>query len=564
MLQRKGSMKTAMSAGRQRMVVLYLAVAIGTAVGALTGYVSGRVVTLKQSQTRLDASAQRLIEDAAASIRESRGALAQMNASQLPFCSEAQIREFRRLIFYSYGLKDAGRIVDGKIVCSTTLGATPASQATLRPDFMQHDGALIYRNPPMFPVDGHTVIVVQMGSSYVVYSPYRDSPILGPRMHFAATDIDHATHTPGRLYGEQPPIDGTLLVRNGFGVAEGTLFATRCPAVGSLCTTTFTSISEALGGNRPGLLLFTLLGALAGGLLGVVSCLVYCRRISMEQRLQRAIRANRLRVEYQPIVDLGSGAIVEAEALVRWTDDDGRAIGPDVFVEIAEDRGFVGEITRLVVHRALKDFAETLRARPNFRVNVNIAAHDLADPGFLPMLDQALREAGVRPENLCVEITESFTARQQAAMETIQRLRERGHSVYIDDFGTGYSSLSYLHDLSVDAIKIDKAFTRAIGTDAVTVSILPQILAMARQLGLRVIVEGIETPEQAGYFAGAGHSILAQGWLFGRPTPPEAFLQLLNRTEPTAESEVPVPRKAPQSVHVPAGQMLRAAALRSR
>jgi sensor c-di-GMP phosphodiesterase-like protein len=105
-----------------------------------------------------------------------------------------------------------------------------------------------------------------------------------------------------------------------------------------------------------------------------------------------------------------------------------------------------------------------------------------------------------------------------------------GHSVYIDDFGTGYSSLAYLHDLSVDGIKIDRAFTKAIGTEAVTVSIIPQILAMAGALKLQVTVEGIETEEQADYFAGSERRLLAQGWYFGRPLPAAEF-QLLLRVD---------------------------------
>ena len=113
------------------------------------------------------------------------------------------------------------------------------------------------------------------------------------------------------------------------------------------------------------------------------------------------------------------------------------------------------------------------------------------------------------------------------AKETILRLREKGHYVHIDDFGTGYSSLAYLHDLSVDAIKIDKAFTKAIGTDAVTVTILPQILTMADTLGLRVVVEGIETPQQADYFAKAPQPVYAQGWLFGAAVPADSFRQML-------------------------------------
>jgi sensor c-di-GMP phosphodiesterase-like protein len=172
-----------------------------------------------------------------------------------------------------------------------------------------------------------------------------------------------------------------------------------------------------------------------------------------------------------------------------------------------------------------------MRARSTFRVNVNIAASDLADSEFLPMLENALAGAEVSSRNLGIEITESYTARQQVARNTILRLRQNGHYVAIDDFGTGYSSLAYLHDLSVDAIKIDKAFTKAIGTDAVTVSILPQILTMAETLKLRVVVEGIETHAQADYFAASNQRIHAQGWLFGRPVPARLFLQMLDEEE---------------------------------
>jgi sensor c-di-GMP phosphodiesterase-like protein len=270
---------------------------------------------------------------------------------------------------------------------------------------------------------------------------------------------------------------------------------------------------------------------MSGALIGLLFPMLYSRNKSVEQQLIRAIRADALTVVYQPIVDIATGHIVEAEALVRWTDEYKNAVSPDVFVKIAEERGFVGVITKLVLRHVLRDFGATMRARSTFRVNVNIAAADLADSDFLPMLDNALADAEVSPRNLGIEITESYTARQQVAKNAILRLRRKGHYVAIDDFGTGYSSLAYLHDLSVDAIKIDKAFTKAIGTDAVTVSILPQILTMAETLKLRVVVEGIETQVQADYFAASNQNIHAQGWLYGRPIPSRLFLQMLDEEE---------------------------------
>jgi sensor c-di-GMP phosphodiesterase-like protein len=143
----------------------------------------------------------------------------------------------------------------------------------------------------------------------------------------------------------------------------------------------------------------------------------------------------------------------------------------------------------------------------------------------------------VPAQSLAVEITETSTAHSEKAKATIKQLRERGFSLHIDDFGTGYSSLSYLHALAIDAIKIDKSFTQAIGTEAVTVSILPQILSMAATLKLQVIVEGVETKAQSDYFLAASQPVLAQGWYFGRPVSIEQFQSLLDEERKTLAAE---------------------------
>ena len=161
------------------------------------------------------------------------------------------------------------------------------------------------------------------------------------------------------------------------------------------------------------------------------------------------------------------------------------------------------ELTELVVRTVLLELGDVLRARPPLHDrSVNVTGNlDLADPTFPADTERLLADSQVAATSLTIEITESSTAKNAVAVETIKRLRQSGHSVHIDDFGTGYSSLSYLHSLAVDAIKIDKSFTHAIGTEAVTVSILPQILAIAKTLNLQVVAEGIESVEQAQYFA---------------------------------------------------------------
>jgi sensor c-di-GMP phosphodiesterase-like protein len=234
--------------------------------------------------------------------------------------------------------------------------------------------------------------------------------------------------------------------------------------------------------------------------------------------LRRAIRSGRINLVYQPVVHLESEAVVGAEAMVRWNNDAGEEVKPETFIALAEEKGFVGEITRFVLRKSVEELADLL-VTGNFKLTINISATDLSDPGFFSQLKHAITIAHVPPSAIGLELTERSTADQDVAIHAISELKAAGHSVYIDDFGTGYSSLSYLHNLAIDAIKIDRNFTQTIGTDAVTASVVPQILNIASELNLMVVVEGIETSEQAEYFRKAGAGILGQGWFFGKPVP---------------------------------------------
>lgn len=515
----------------QRVLFTLVSAIALAAAGALCGYMLGHAYSLRQAELRLDLYANRVLIETVTSSSESREMLATMNTSPYSFCSDAEIEYFRQLIFQSQFLKAAGRMQDGQIVCSTTSGRNTLQSAKYSPALTRKDGTRLYKNLPPFRVDDQNVIAVAIGDSFVVYDPYNLAALAAPPMHFAATAVDTSSRTVGQMVGYAPGVREDLLTHNGIFKVDDTLYATRCSGDFGSCLTAYISVPDALAVTHAYSTVFLVLGGISGALVGLLFPMLYSRNKSVEQQLLRALRADALTVVYQPIVDLATRRIVEAEALVRWTDEYKNAVSPDVFVKIAEERGFVGEITKLVLRHVLRDFGATMRARSTFRVNVNIAASDLADSNFIPMLERALNYAEVAPRNLGIEITESYTARQQVARNTILRLRQKGHYVAIDDFGTGYSSLAYLHDLSVDAIKIDKAFTKAIGTDAVTVSILPQILTMAETLKLRVVVEGIENQVQADYFAAGNQNIHAQGWLYGRPVPARIFLQLLDEEE---------------------------------
>jgi sensor c-di-GMP phosphodiesterase-like protein len=519
------------------------ATVLATGCGVLAGCWIWREATLSMTAGRLAHEAARVMSESDTYALEVHRTLDAVNASRYPYCSEEDMELLSHLLDTSRFLKEIGRIHDNKIVCSTMLGREHLSNNELpKPDSIGTDAVKAFRDSPIFRLPNiKGVVALQAGDSYVVLYPYFDSLREPSPIHRKITTVsDDERKHPIALTGvSEQPAWPQLTRNNDFRVGE-TMFSTRCSllSINHICTTAYLSVSEALQANHRGLRVFIAFGGLAGAFFGFFCSVIYWRNQSMEQQLRRAIHRDQLSVVYQPIVNVASRRMVGAEALARWTDEEGVAIGPDIFIKIAEERGFVGEITRLVVQRVLCEFGATLRDNPDFHVSINVAAADLEDPGFPSMLEQSLEQASVSTESVAIELTERGTARHNLAAEAIRQLRQRGHSVHIDDFGTGYSSLAYLHDLSVDAIKIDRAFTQAIGTEAVTVAILPQILVMAETLGLDVIMEGIETDLQASYFSDLEQPIFGQGWLFGRPVPADEFHRLL--TEDKKAPPVPV------------------------
>jgi sensor c-di-GMP phosphodiesterase-like protein len=235
-------------------------------------------------------------------------------------------------------------------------------------------------------------------------------------------------------------------------------------------------------------------------------------------------------------VDSRTYRTVGAEALLRWTDRTGASIPPDVFVRMAEEKGFIHELTAFVVRRAIRETGDLLRQHSHFTLSINIAASDMNGRQLSDLLERELLRANVFPWQVALELTERSTADLAVARSAIRRLREAGYKVHIDDFGTGFSSLSYIDQLAVNAIKIDRSFTRAVGTDAVTASILPQMIAMAESLGVEVIVEGVETEEQRKFLSANGKSLRLQGWYFSKPLSAVALSSFLDKNDALSET----------------------------
>jgi EAL domain-containing protein (putative c-di-GMP-specific phosphodiesterase class I) len=233
-------------------------------------------------------------------------------------------------------------------------------------------------------------------------------------------------------------------------------------------------------------------------------------------------------LHYQPKVNLMTGAITGAEALIRWTHPTRGPIAPADFIPVAEECGLILPIGAWVLREACVQARSWMDAGlPVTSMAVNVSAMEFRDKNFLEVLFATLRETGLDPSFLELELTESvLMKRVEFTASILQTLRKRGVQVAVDDFGTGYSSLSYLRKFPVDALKIDQSFVRQISTPGDDTTIVKAVIAMARSLKLRVIAEGVQTLEEVAFLR-AYRCEEAQGYYFSRPVPPQQFAMLL-------------------------------------
>ena len=251
-------------------------------------------------------------------------------------------------------------------------------------------------------------------------------------------------------------------------------------------------------------------------------------RMSTEHGLHFAVERNEFVLHFQPFVDIKTGDIVGAEALVRWQHPSAGLLDPDGFIGIAEDSGQIVGIGRWVVREAAAACARWQRvSRRPFRMAVNVSAKQLVHPDFITDITTALALAALPPNALELELTETAVVHDtQHAISVLSELRAIGVRSSIDDFGTGYSSLSYLKRLPVDVVKIDRVFIREIETDLADRTLARAILDVAHGFGLKVIAEGIETVDQYRLLRFLGCDE-AQGYYISKPLPAEEFERLL-------------------------------------
>jgi diguanylate cyclase (GGDEF)-like protein len=259
-------------------------------------------------------------------------------------------------------------------------------------------------------------------------------------------------------------------------------------------------------------------------------------RLTLNGDLQRALTLGEFRLQYQPLIDLGSGRTVGVEALVRWQNPDRGYVSPADFVPMAEETGLIADLGRWVLNTAGRQAAVWRRTRPELGINVNVSGRQLTDPTFAADVERMLSDTRLPPEAVTLELTESVLMTDpKIAIASLRDLQDLGVDVSIDDFGTGYSSLSYLQRLPVDELKIDRAFISRGNPTTADLAVIRTIVELARTLRLRTVVEGIETEAQRNAMRLLGCD-LGQGYHLCRPVHPEDLLASLGSGDPVQEA----------------------------
>jgi len=247
----------------------------------------------------------------------------------------------------------------------------------------------------------------------------------------------------------------------------------------------------------------------------------------LEEALGTALVREQFMLEYQPQLELATGRIVGAEALIRWHLPGRGVVMPGEFIPLAERSGRIAEIGRWGIRTACRQNQAWRRAGVgSLRVAVNVSAVQLFHGDIVDAVASALADSGLDGSSLELEITESVMVDPKRAVPTLERLKSLGVRVSIDDFGTGYSSLQYLKSMPIDGLKIDRSFIRNLLEDAQDQAIVMAIASMARHLGLRLVAEGVETADQLSFLRALGCDEI-QGYYVSRPLPADRLREML-------------------------------------
>jgi diguanylate cyclase (GGDEF)-like protein len=255
------------------------------------------------------------------------------------------------------------------------------------------------------------------------------------------------------------------------------------------------------------------------------------KRLALESAMRKALELKEFVLHYQPQVDLFSGKVIAVEALIRWPRPDLGVVGPSDFIPVAEESGLIIPLGEWVLRTACRQAREWMDAGTPLRVAVNLSGRQFSDDRLVSNILAITKEVGLPPDMLELEITESMLMESKDSSVTkLEQLKNAGFMLSVDDFGTGYSSMSYLKRFPIHALKIDRSFIQELPGNMDDAAITKAIVSMATSLGLAIVAEGVETPEQMEFLRENGCKV-SQGYFFGRAVPADQIGDLVKAAE---------------------------------
>ncbi len=431
-------------------------------------------------------------------------------------CSAEELERFKALTFHSSFIADLGRIDEGRLTCSATWGDLSARPLP-PPTFLLGNSQVWLSEDLAGTLFAGTTLIARDG----IFSVSSTSAFGGiDALSTSTSTLSIAAEN--RIYTIRKMTPSTAAAEK-----ASTVHSRTCSARNNVCVVVETPRRSVAGLPAWVLALMLCLSAIAGA----VGAYVLARRRnaqdgSIHARLDQAIRQGEIQLVYQPLCRIRDQQLVGFEALSRWHPQAGEDIPPSVFVPIARQFNLTPLLFRHVLAQALLELGPSLRRHPQLYVSVNAEPHDLAQACVVRYLDALLHEAGLRPSQIRIEVTE----REQlceVGKANIGRLEALGYKLLIDDFGTGSANFSHLAESPFHGVKIDRMFVTAITEDSPLRSVLPGMYQIARKLGMDVIIEGIETPEQVALLRELATDAVGQGWHYGYPLPSDDAVVML-------------------------------------
>lgn len=429
-------------------------------------------------------------------------------------CGPKDLAELRLIAFNSRYIKDVGRLINGELHCTAIWGRFTAP-VDLAPPHRVVRGYSLWRSVTAPGDDRINVDLASYGNAIVTTAPTAFDRVSVPLGGLGSLVVTRDGRHLFQTFGDA--LDLTLGADGAAAPLPGRISTRACSKEFDICVVSQGQAASLW--DQPSWTVASILAlALAGGGgLGTLLKVSQGRRRALHRMLAQAIRHGDIDLVYQPLRRLSDRRMVGVEALARWRTLAGVDVSPDAFVPMAEQQGLGTELAKLVIVKSLEEMGPRLRRGDGFYLSINLSAQDILDSELRHFLAEQTKAFGVSPADVVLEFTERSTASQQKLADALRQLERAGFRVYLDDFGTGYSNFAYLADLPLAGLKMDRCFTKAMGTLSPASYAVEAICAMAKALKLPLVAEGVETELQASAMHRLVPEAVGQGWLLGRP-----------------------------------------------